>query len=66
MAVFVDDPAGNSDGRALRKILARLDIVGDTATVHRVPAWRCLAEPEQVATELSEHLHRLRTGTTGL
>jgi hypothetical protein len=56
VAVLVDDPAGNPDGRALRKVLARLDIAGDHVVVHRVPAWRCLAEPEQVAAELSEHL----------
>jgi hypothetical protein len=59
VAVLVDDPAGDPDGRALRKVLARLDIAGGRTAVHRVPAWRCLAEPEQVAAELSEHLHRL-------
>jgi hypothetical protein len=63
LAVVVDDPAGNADGRALRKVLARLDIVGGHPPVRRVPAWRCLAEPEQVAAELSEHLQRL-DGTT--
>lgn len=53
LAVVVDDPAGDPDGRVLRKVLARLDIVAGGAAVRRVPAWRCLAEPERVAAELS-------------
>ncbi len=59
VAVVVDDPAGDPDGRVLRKVLARVDIVGGHVPVHRVPAWRCLTEPEEVAAELSEYLHRL-------
>jgi len=53
LAVVVDDPAGDPDGRALRKVLARLGIIAGAAEVRRVPAWRCLAEPEQVVVELS-------------
>jgi hypothetical protein len=56
LAVVVDDPAGDPDGRALRKLLARLDVAGRRMTVLRVPAWRCLSEPEQLAIELSEQL----------
>ncbi|MFC6018405.1 AAA domain-containing protein [Plantactinospora solaniradicis] len=52
LALVVDDPAGDPDGRVLRKILARLDIIAGAAEVRRVPAWRCLAEPEQIVTEL--------------
>ena len=59
LAVLVDDPAGDPDGRALRKVLARLDIASGGTAVRRVPAWRCLAEPEQVAAELSDHLQCL-------
>ncbi|ROO58389.1 AAA domain-containing protein [Micromonospora sp. Llam0] len=59
IAVYVDDPAGDPSGRALRKVLARLDVAAHHGTVRRVPAWRCLAEPEQVATELSEQLRQL-------
>ncbi|GIJ30527.1 hypothetical protein Vqi01_56890 [Micromonospora qiuiae] len=59
LAVIVDDPAGNPDGRRLRKVLARLDIAAHHAAIHRVPAWRCLAEPEQVAAELSARLRQL-------
>ncbi|RKR90543.1 caspase domain-containing protein [Micromonospora pisi] len=63
VALFIDDPAGDSDGRTLRKVLARLDIAADHTIVRRVPAWRCLADPEQVAAELSEHLDRLLGST---
>ncbi|KIR65324.1 caspase, EACC1-associated type [Micromonospora haikouensis] len=58
LAVVVDDPAGDPDGRVLRKVLARLDITGGSGPVRRVPAWRCLAEPERVAAELADALHR--------
>ncbi|BCJ64346.1 AAA domain-containing protein [Polymorphospora rubra] len=58
VAVLVDDPTGNADGRALRKVLAQIDITNGKTTVRRVPVWRCLAEPEQVAAELSEYLGR--------
>jgi hypothetical protein len=58
LAVLVDDPAGDSDGRSFRKILARLDVVGDLASVSRVAAWRCLAEPGDVAGELVAELTR--------
>ncbi|MGW1057305.1 AAA domain-containing protein [Micromonospora rubida] len=59
LAVVVDDPAGASDGRGLRKVLAQLDITAGLTPVRRVPAWRCLAEPEQVAAELTDDLRRL-------
>ncbi|MFI6161501.1 hypothetical protein ACIA59_16330 [Micromonospora haikouensis] len=39
-------------------MLARLDITGGSGPVRRVPAWRCLAEPERVAAELADALHR--------
>ncbi|MEO3778174.1 AAA domain-containing protein [Micromonospora sp. B11E3] len=58
LAVVVDDPAGDSDGRGLRKVLAGLDIIGGATLVRRVPAWRCLAEPEQVAAEVTGALRR--------
>lgn len=51
-----DDPAGDSDGRGLRKALAGLDIINRMTPVRRVPAWRCLAEPEQVTEEVLEAL----------
>ncbi|MFY1685025.1 AAA domain-containing protein [Micromonospora sp. WMMD730] len=56
LAVVVDDPAGDPEGRELRKVLARLDVTGGSHPVRRVPAWRCLAEPEQVAAELADAL----------
>ncbi|MFI5931891.1 AAA domain-containing protein [Actinoplanes sp. NPDC051494] len=52
LAVLVDDPAGDPDGRAFRKVLARLDVTGGPASVLRVPVWRCLAQPRDVAAEL--------------
>lgn len=54
LAVLVDDPDGDPDGRLLRRILGRLDIIAAVSEVRRVPAWRCLAEPEQVVTELRD------------
>jgi hypothetical protein len=54
LAVLVDDPEGEPDGRPLRRILGRLDIIAAVTKVRRVPAWRCLAEPDQVVTELRE------------
>ncbi|WP_194821971.1 AAA domain-containing protein [Micromonospora sp. S-DT3-3-22] len=56
LAVVVDDPAGDPEGRELRKVLARLDVTGGSYPVRRVPVWRCLAEPEQVAAELADAL----------
>nr|WP_245908528.1 AAA domain-containing protein [Pseudosporangium ferrugineum] len=58
LAVLIDDPEGEPDGRALRRTLTRLDIIAGAAEVRRIPVWRCLAEPEQVVAELrslSEH-----------
>jgi hypothetical protein len=52
LAVMIDDPAGDPDGKAFRKILARLDVTGEAASVIRVPVWRCLARPGDVAAEL--------------
>ncbi|AEV87818.1 peptidase C14 [Actinoplanes sp. SE50] len=54
LAVLVDDPDGDPDGHSLRRVLSRLDIIASAATVKRVPAWRCLAEPEQVVAELRD------------
>ncbi|SCL35049.1 Caspase domain-containing protein [Micromonospora pallida] len=65
LAMVIDDPAGDSDGRELRKALARLDITGGVMPVRRVPAWRCLAEPEQVAAEVTEDLRRSEHNQTG-
>ena len=53
VAVLVDDPAGDPSGRAFRKILARLDVTGEEREVFRVPVWRCLAQPDEVAAELT-------------
>jgi hypothetical protein len=53
LAVVVDDPAGNADGHSLRTLLARLDVARRSHAVRRVPAWRCLAEPEAVISELT-------------
>lgn len=65
LAVAVDDPAGDPAGRELRKMLAQLDIIGGAAPVHRVPAWRCLTEPEQVAAELFSDLSRQQQAQNG-
>ncbi|MGC4766498.1 AAA domain-containing protein [Micromonospora sp. DT46] len=54
LAVLVDDPEGDPDGKPLRRILSRLDIIAAAAEVRRVPAWRCLAEPERVVQELRD------------
>ncbi|MEH1014211.1 AAA domain-containing protein [Micromonospora sp. CPCC 206060] len=56
LAVLVDDPQGEADGRALRKVLARLDVAPAPMPVVRLAAWRCLAEPESVARELRSRL----------
>ncbi|GAA0526706.1 hypothetical protein GCM10010172_04080 [Paractinoplanes ferrugineus] len=53
IAVVVDDPLGDPDGRKLRKVLALIDILGAHTQVARIPAWRCYAEPEAVAGELA-------------
>jgi hypothetical protein len=53
LAVVVDDPAGNADGHSLRTLLARLDVARRSHAVRRVPAWRCLAEPAAVISELT-------------
>ncbi|GAB7038021.1 MULTISPECIES: AAA domain-containing protein [Catenuloplanes] len=58
LAVVIDDPEGDPDGRALRRTLARLDVIAGTAEVRRVPAWRCIAEPDQVTAELREAVQR--------
>ncbi|WBB46465.1 AAA domain-containing protein [Verrucosispora sp. WMMA2044] len=58
LAVVVDDPMGNPDGRGLRRVLAQLDITRGSTPVRRVPAWRCLSEPDQVAAELIDDLRR--------
>ncbi|GAA2510971.1 hypothetical protein [Winogradskya humida] len=52
IVVLVDDPAGDPEGRAFRKILTRSDVAGEQATVLRVPVWRCLSQPDVVAAEL--------------
>jgi len=60
LAVLADDPEGDPDGRPLRRILSRLDIIAAVAEVRRVPAWRCLAEPDQVVIELREAIDHKR------
>ena len=52
VALVVDDPNGDADGRGLRKVLASIDVAPDTVTVHRIPAWRCYTEPDLVVAEL--------------
>ncbi|BCJ42135.1 hypothetical protein GCM10010168_64870 [Actinoplanes ianthinogenes] len=56
LAVLVDDPEGDPDGRPFRRTLGRLDIIASVTEVRRIPAWRCLAEPERVVAELAGHL----------
>lgn len=56
LAILVDDPAGDPRGRGLRIVLARLEVAGRARPVRRVPAWRCLAEPEAVVVELGAML----------
>jgi hypothetical protein len=53
VALVVDDPEGDADGRGLRKVLAWLDIAANTVTVRRIPAWRCYTEPDLVVAELA-------------
>ncbi|MGI8648746.1 MAG: peptidase C14 [Acidimicrobiales bacterium] len=52
-ALLIDDPQGDRDGKKLRKVLAWIDIATASTTVHRIPAWRCYAEPDLVIAELS-------------
>ncbi|MGH3946059.1 MAG: DEAD/DEAH box helicase [Pseudonocardiaceae bacterium] len=53
VALVVDDPEGDADGRGLRKVLAWIDVAASTMTVRRVPAWRCYAESDLIVTELA-------------
>jgi AAA domain/Caspase domain len=53
IAVVVDDPAGDADGRNLRTLLARLAVAGRTQPVRRAAAWRCLSEPTAVVAEMT-------------
>ncbi|MFK4087152.1 AAA domain-containing protein [Kribbella sp. NPDC020789] len=48
----VDDPADDSDGRSLRKVLAAMDLCPPGSEVIRIPLWRCLSEPERVVQEV--------------
>ena len=57
VALVVDDPAGDADGRELRKILAWIDVAANTVTVRRVPIWRCYTEPDLVVAELAMKAH---------
>ncbi|MDP9791806.1 hypothetical protein J2S43_000318 [Catenuloplanes nepalensis] len=56
--MVIDDPEGDPYGRALRRTLARLDVIAGSADVRRVPVWRCIAEPDQVVAELREAANR--------
>lgn len=50
---IVVDAEETANGRKYRQLLAKLDLIADAGhEVLRVPAWRCLAEPEAVAAEL--------------
>jgi hypothetical protein len=51
--ICVDDPAGDPAGREFRKLLAWADLESSGMKVLRVPAWRCLAEPDRVAAEVA-------------
>jgi hypothetical protein len=53
VALVVDDPEGNADGRGLRKVMAWIDVAANTVTVRRIPAWRCYTEPDLVVAELA-------------
>ena len=53
VALIVDDPEGDADGRGLRKVLAWIDVAATTVTVRRVPVWRCYTEPDLVVAELA-------------
>ena len=57
MALVVDDPAGDADGRGLRKVLTWIDVAANTVTVRRVPIWRCYTEPDLVVAELAVKAH---------
>ncbi|MGH8887320.1 MAG: caspase, EACC1-associated type [Egibacteraceae bacterium] len=57
VALVVDDPAGDADGRGLRKVLAWIDVAASTVIVRRVPIWRCYTEPDLVAAELAMKAH---------
>lgn len=52
LAVLIDAPADTDHGRHLRTTLARVDLMGPGLPTRRVPAWRCLAEPDAVITQL--------------
>jgi len=49
--IQVDDPCGDPDGRRFRKLLAWADLGSSSTSVRRIPAWRCLAEPDTVVAE---------------
>ncbi|ADD42615.1 caspase, EACC1-associated type [Stackebrandtia nassauensis] len=53
-ALFVD--LGEPDeGKAYRQLLAKLDLIaGAGVEPIRIPAWRCLSEPDAVARELAQ------------
>ncbi|MGB8202534.1 MAG: hypothetical protein WCF33_23095 [Pseudonocardiaceae bacterium] len=53
VALVVDDPEGDADGRGLRKVLAGIDVAATTVAVRRLPAWRCYTEPDLVVAELA-------------
>lgn len=53
LALVVDDPEGDADGRGLRKVLAWIDLAATAVTVRRVPVWRCYTEPDLVVAELA-------------
>ncbi|MER7249871.1 AAA domain-containing protein [Kribbella sp. NPDC000426] len=52
LLVHVDDPRGDADGRALRKVLATLDVRCRGYDLVRVPLWRCLHDPEQMVSDV--------------
>jgi hypothetical protein len=55
IALVVDDPAGDADGRRLRQVLTWIDVAASTVIVRRVPIWRCYTEPDLVVAELAPH-----------
>ena len=59
LAVFIDS-TGAPDGRHHRQLLARLNLIQDAGyPTARIPAWRVLAEPASVVSDLAEMVQQV-------